>query len=697
MNENEKELNGINREFTESPANEGTTNCTVSTSVDETKLNEAVCAETESPALSIADIAEKADPDDNSETSVEEQENIDTKDAAEALARQAELEAAEGKISEAENTMKEAEKLMDDAETSEAKKTDEKINYHSFSKSELVGALRHIIDTNDVMAHKKVASIKQSFYLLRNREIEAEMEEYVDNGNSPDTFTASIDETEVEIKELLAKFREMRSDYLSAEESRRQENLTLKLKIINQLRELAEDIDNINLHFPKFQQLQADFKAITDIPAGDVADTWKNYQLSVEQFYDRLKMNKELRDLDFRKNLEYKRQLIDQAKALETEPDPVAAFRKLQELHEKWRETGPVAKEIREEIWDEFKAASTKVNKRHQDFFEARKAKETANEEAKIKLCEELETIDMDNLNLFKDWDKETKHVLELQEQWKTLGFASRKVNTQLFNRFRKKCDEFFQRKGEYFKSIKDEYANNLAQKTALCEAAEALREKETDYKKAIDRISKMQAEWRKIGPVARKNSDAIWERFNAACNYFYEQRKSATSALRQEENANLAAKRAIITALKAIDIEELERNQAVAQVRELQKQWNQTGHVPYRQKDTLFAEYRQVCDSLYSSLDMRHQQQRMSSFEEELAGMDSDKAKMMREREKLSRAYESKKNELNTAENNLGFFNIKSSAGSTMLRDMERRIKRLREDLELISQKISAINQKMQ
>lgn len=654
MNENDKELTGTAPQLTESPATDGAT------------ANNAapLRAETESPAMTIAEAAdvcvEKESPAMDIALDVEKNGETDNE------------------IPQAVNT------------------DEERVNYHSFTKNQLVEALQQIVDAADASAHKKVAAIKQSFYMLRNREIEAEMEEYVDNGNSPETFTSAVDAAEVHMKDLLARFREIRSEYLSAEETRRQENLVLKRKIIDQLRELADDIDNINLHFPKFQQLQSDFKAITDIPAGDVADTWKNYQLAVEQFYDRLKMNKELRDLDFRKNLEYKRDLIAHAKSLETESDPVAAFRELQELHEKWRETGPVAKDMREAIWDEFKAASTIINKRHQEFFEARKATETANEEAKIKLCEEIEAIDMDKLNSFKEWDQETQHVLDLQARWKKLGFASRKVNNQLFNRFRKVCDEFFQRKGAYFKSVKEEYAANLARKVALCEQAEALRETEEDYRKAIDRITVLQSEWRKIGPVARKNSDAVWQRFNEACNHFYQQRKSATAAVRQEENANLAAKRAIIAALKAIDVEETERGQATAQVKELQKQWNQTGHVPFRQKDVLIAEYRQVVDALYASLDMRHQQARMSSFEEQLADMNSDQGKLQRERERLSRAYEAKKNELKTAENNMGFFNVKSSAGNNMMRDMERRIKRLREDLELIAQKISAVNNKL-
>ncbi len=690
MNENEKELTGITPELTEPTACQGVNESAIPEVAQEAKEE---CAETESPAEAMAEAADAIEAKEETPAAPEASKDEDA--PAEVCA---ETESPAEAISEATDALEGMAAEQADASEDEMEEAKEevRVNYHSLTKTELVDALREIVGAKDASAHKKVAAIKQSFYTLRNREIQAEMDEYVEAGNAPETFTASIDEAETQLKELLNAFRELRSQYLSAEEERKRENLVLKQKIIDQLRQLADDIDNINLHFPKFQQLQADFKAITDIPAGDVADTWKNYQLAVEQFYDRLKMNKELRDLDFRKNLEYKRTLIDQAKALETEPDPVAAFRKLQDLHEKWRETGPVAKDIRESIWDEFKAASTVVNKRHQEFFEARKAQETANEKAKTELCEQIEAIDMSKLDSFKAWDAETKHVLELQAEWKKLGFASRKVNTALFNRFRAVCDDFFTRKAAYFKSVKDEYAANMAKKVALCEQVEALKESEEDNRKAMETVTRLQAEWRKIGPVARKNSDAVWQRFNDACNYFYKQRKQENAAVRQEENANLAAKRAVVAALKAIDLDETERTEAIRQVRELQKQWSAVGHVPFRQKDALFSEYRQVCDKLYGQLDMHRQQARMSSFEEQLAGMDADKAKLMRERERLSRAYEGKKNELNTAENNLGFFNVKSSEGSSLVRDMERRIKRLREDLELIAQQISAVNQKL-
>jgi hypothetical protein len=572
----------------------------------------------------------------------------------------------------------------------------EDVKLYTLSKEQLVEELQAIVNAEDVSAHKKVAAIKQAFYVLKNREVEEEMAAFVEAGNQPEAFSASLDENETKLKDLLSEFKEKRSSFLAAEEARRQENLEMKKKIIEQLRELADDIDNINLHFQKFQQLQQDFKAITDIPASDVADTWKNYQMAVEQFYDRLKMNKELRDLDFKKNLECKRELIEAAKALENEPDVVTAFRKLQELHDKWRETGPVAKELREEIWDEFKAASTVVNKRHQDFFEAKKANEVANEEAKVKLCEEIESIDMDALNSFNEWDKMTKKIIELQGEWKKLGFASRKMNNALFARFRKVCDEFFARKAEYFKTTKETFAQNLAKKIDLCEKAEALKEL-GDHKKGMEEVVKLQAEWKKVGSVSRKHSDAVWERFTKACNYFFEERKRQNSAIRQEENANLAAKRAIIEALRAINVDELEREDALKQVKELQAQWQTIGHVPFRQKDIIFAEYREVADELYGKLDVRNNRRRMNNFQEQISDISGDDNKLSRERDRLYRQYEAKKTELKTAENNLGFFNVKSSEGNFMVKEMERRIKKIGEEMQMLEEKIALINEKMQ
>lgn len=568
-------------------------------------------------------------------------------------------------------------------------------DFHNLTKEELVNRLKAIVEADDTSAHKTVTALKQAFYVLKNRETTAEMNAFVEAGNQPEAFEAAPDELEQQFKDLYAAFKEKRTQFLASEEERRQKNLEAKREIINQLRNIAEDIDNINLHFTKFQQLQQEFKAISDIPAPDVAETWKNYQLAVEQFYDRLKMNKELRDLDFKKNLEIKRGLIDEAKALEQEPDVIKAFRTLQDLHEKWRETGPVAKDLRDGIWDEFKAASTVVNKRHQEFFETRKAAETANEEAKTKLCEEIEAIDLDAINSFNEWEKMTKKIIELQGEWKKLGYAPRKTNNTLFARFRKVCDDFFARKAEYYKRVKSEFAENLAHKTRLCEEAEALRDME-DRKAALDKVQKLQAEWKTVGSVTRKHSEPIWERFTKACNFLFEERRRQNASQRQEENANLAAKRGIIEALKAINPAEMDRNEALKSLKALQAQWQSVGHVPFRQKDAVYAEYREAADALYNALSISRSQSRMNDFEDRIADMEAGDNRLGRERDRLVRACEAKKAELNTAENNLGFFNVKSSEGNSMLREMDRRIKNIKEEIKLLEQKIAAIDEKM-
>lgn len=413
----------------------------------------------------------------------------------------------------------------------------------------------------------------------------------------------------------------------------------------------------------------------------------------MEKFYDHLKMNKELRDLDFKKNLEAKRQLIDEAKALAENPDALDAFRKLQELHNQWRELGPVAKEIREEIWDEFKAASTVINKRHQDYFEQRKASEQANETGKTAICEEIEKIDTDALKSFAAWDEATRQIIELQKKWKEFGFASRKANNLLFSRFRKACDDFFEKKTEYFKKTKEEFNENLEKKVALCEKAEALKDL-NDVRKAADEVVKLQAEWKKIGSVPRKQSDAIWQRFQTACNFFFDERKRLSNAKRQEENANLAAKKDVIERLKAIP-KDAERKDVIATVRELQNEWQKIGFVPFRAKDKVYEEYRKELNAIFENFDIRESRNRMNNFKEQIENLKDDSQKMGRERDRLMRVLEAKRNDLKTFENNLGFFNVKSSAGNSMLKEIERKIKRLKEEIKDVEEKINLLDSK--
>jgi len=563
--------------------------------------------------------------------------------------------------------------------------------YHSMTKAELADALAAIVKAGQAERHKEVAVIKQAFYQLRNAELEDEAIRFAEQAAPGETFVSSTDPEEIRLKDLLGSFREMRNAYLAAEEERRMDNLAKKNEIIGRLKDIAADIDSINLHIPEVRRLQEEFKAISDIPAGAVNDSWKNYQLVVEQIFDCLKMNKELRDLDFKKNFEIKRDLIEQAKLLTTQEDVIDAFKKLQALHDLWREAGPVAKEYREDLWNEFKALSTMINKRHQDYFEARKQAEAANEQAKTLLCEEIEAINIDGLKTFAAFEQATNSIKDMQARWKKLGFASRKANNALFARFRKSADEFFARKAEFFANTKAELASNLEKKIALCEKAEALKDS-TDYKKTAEAIMALQAEWKTIGSVPRKHSDTVWQRFMAACNTFFDARKRDMASRRHEENENLAAKRLVIEALKAIP-SDAQRSQVIEALKEQQARWNAIGHVPFKVKDKLYEEYRATLDAVRENFDLRESRARMNRFEEQLSGLSGDERRLARERDRLTRALEQKRNELKTFENNLGFFSIKSKEGSSMLREMEHRTQRIKDEIKELEDKIKLLD----
>lgn len=537
----------------------------------------------------------------------------------------------------------------------------------------------------------EVARLKQQFYAIRKIELEKEKAEFLEKGNEEAAFAAKVDEVEEKFKEILNIIKEKKATLLAQQEAERQANYEKKVKIIEEITSLAADTDNVNRTYPRFKELQQEFKTVGEVPPTVATEQWKQYQDAVESFYDQLKVNKELRDYDFKKNLDTKQLLCSEAEKLADETDVIVAFKRLQELHDKWRETGPVAKEIREEIWSRFKDASAIVNKKYQSFFEERKAREQENETAKTAICERIEALDFESLKSFSAWDEMTKTILAAQEDWKKLGFASKKMNNALFARFRATCDKFFEMKATYFKTIKDDLTSNLEKKIALCEKAEALKDS-TDWKKTTDEFIALQKEWKTIGAVAKKHSDAVWKRFLAACDYFFEEKKKNTSSTRQVEQANLKQKKEIIAKLGAIT-EDVARDEAVKQVKELMAQWQQVGHVPYRDKDKVYEAYRAKVDELYKRLDMRGAQARMANFEESVSGMSGDENKLYRERERLMRSYEQKRNELNTYENNMGFFNSKSKSGDSMLRELERKIQRIKEDLATLEQKIKVID----
>ncbi len=605
---------------------------------------------------------------------------------------------SEGTVNECVETSSPALSLAEAADAVEEEKEEENKEdskdmrrFHSLDKDGLIAEIKDILENNRMEAHKEVTALKQAFFNIKTKENLEQLNAFIDEGNDPAAFSSPVDEKENEFKTLYSEFKEKRAAFILADEQMRKENLEKKNVILEKLKAITEDIDNVNVRFPDFQQLVQDFKAIKEIPASAESDLWKQFQSVTEQFYDHLKMNKELRDLDFKKNLEAKKALIDEAKKLEENQDPIAAFRSLQTIHEQWRNIGPVAKDLRDEIWDEFKAASAIINRRHQDYFEQRKATELANEEAKTKLCEEIEAIDLSAINSFNEWNATTEKIIDLQKRWREYGFAPRKSNTQLYARFREACDKFFNAKTEYFQKTKDEFAANLEKKTLLCEKAEALKATD-DIRKATAEVVKLQAEWKKIGSVPRKYSDSIWERFQKACNYFFDERKKQENARREVENANLEKKRAIIEELKLLP-KDGDRREVIGRVKELQAAWQEAGFVPFKLKDKIYAEYRAICDELYGAFDNKERKARMNNFQERVANLKNEGQNLNRERDRLVRVLEAKRNEMKTIENNMGFFNVKSSAGNSMVKDMERKINRLKEEMKQVEEKIAILD----
>ena len=564
-------------------------------------------------------------------------------------------------------------------------------------KTEIVAALEKISQKDAAeITREEVNRLKVQFFAIRHDELAAEKAEFLAKGNEEAAFAALPDEHEDAFKAALNIIKDKKAELAAAQEAERLINLDKKNAVIDEIDAASEDTDNVHRHLDKVRELQQQFKAIGEVPAPEVSNLWKRYQTATEKFYDQLKVNKDLRDLDFRKNFESKLLICEESERLSEEPDVVVAFRRLQDLHDKWREIGPVAKEQREDIWNRFKDASAVINKKYQAFFEERKAAERANEEAKNALCEQIEAISLDELKSFAAWDEKTKAVLQAQEEWKKLGFASRKTNAALFTRFRSLCDNFFSSKATYFKSVKDDLSENLAKKLTLCEKAEELKDS-TDWKKTTDKLIALQNEWKSIGAVPKKQSDAVWTRFRAACDYFFEQKKQTGSDTRRTEQANLKEKKAIIEQLRAITAEgAADIAAAKASVRELMGKYQQIGHVPFRDKDKLHDAYRAEVSRLYDELDMSTAKAGMAAFEASVDEMSGDSRELMRQRDKLMRSLEMKRSEIKTFENNLGFFNSRTKSGEAMLNDIQRRISRLRDDQTNIEKKIALIDSKL-
>lgn len=542
----------------------------------------------------------------------------------------------------------------------------------------------------DEISREEVSRLKQRYYALRKATDEDARKQFIANGNDPEAFIPEEDPADEVLRQLLNSIKEKKAARAAEVEAELQRNYEQKNALIAEIAAMSNDTDNVNRHFTRFREIQQEFKNVGDVAPQQMSDQWKRYQEAVEIFYDQLKVNKDLRDYDFRKNLETKLQLCAEAEQLDAEADVISAFRRLQDLHVTWRETGPVDKEQREEIWARFKEASAVVNKKYQAFFEERKAREQENEAAKTAICERLEALDFDALKSFNAWNDMTKTILQAQEDWRKLGFASKKANNVLFARFRAVCDKFFARKAEYYKSVKEDMAANLEKKISLCEQAEALKDS-TDWKATAEKLTELQRQWKTIGSVPKKRSDEVWKRFQEACDYFFEQKKRDLSQSRKSEQENLRAKRALTASLREIAAD-APRQDVVAAIKDAQARWGEIGHVPFREKDKVYEEFRAAINELYKVHDLKDTRANFARFENSINEM-SDSGKLSRERERLARVLETKRSELATYQNNLGFFNFKSTSGSSMLRDIERKTQRIRDDIADLEKKIALID----
>ena len=561
------------------------------------------------------------------------------------------------------------------------------------TKEEILAKLKEVVADVENVAKPEIDGLKQSFYKLHNAEQDAARKLFIENGGAAENFVPQTDSVEEEFKNIMSVIKEKRSALTAELEKQKEMNLQVKLSIIEELKELVESPDDANKSYTEFKKLQQQWNEVKLVPQAKVNELWKNYQLYVEKFYDLLKLNNEFREYDFKKNLEIKTHLCEAAEKLADEADVVSAFHQLQKLHQEFRDTGPVAKELRDEIWARFKAASTTVNRRHQQHFEALKEVEQHNLDQKTVICEIIEAIDYKELTNFASWESKTQEVIALQNKWKTIGFAPQKMNVKIFERFRKACDEFFRKKGEFFKTLKEGMNENLEKKRALCEKAEALKDS-TDWKATADELTKLQKEWKTIGPVAKKYSDAVWKRFISACDYFFEQKNKATSSQRSVEQENLEQKKAIIEKLNAID-DQMDTEEATQLVRDLMKEWNGIGHVPFKEKDRIYKQYHSQIDKLFERFNISASNKKLSNFKSTISSIQEGSPQALyREREKLVRAFDNMKNELQTYENNLGFLTTSSKKGNSLLTEINRKVEKLKADIELVKEKIKVVDE---
>ena len=578
----------------------------------------------------------------------------------------------------------------------QAEKEEEKpgsAHHAASSKEQLIESLKMLIDKEVDAVKDEVETIKQLFYKKTKAEIEELKKAYTEESGEEEGFIAPIDELEETFKSLLNTFRIKKANLFAQLEKEKETNLIQKQHILEQMKVLVDSNDDVSVHINEFRTLQQKWKSIGQVPQAASTELWKQYNLYQESFWDLIKINNELREYDFKKNLESKSQLCESAEKLAAENDIISAFQHLQKLHEEWHELGPVAREIREQIWNRFKEASTVINKKHQTYFDTIRKLEDENYEAKIALCEKIEAFEFGHLNNYKGWDEATKTVLEWQEEWRSIGFAPRKVNQKIFDRYRKACDKFFSAKAEFYKETKNVLTQNADKKKALCEKAEALKES-TEWKETGDKLIQLQKEWKTIGPVAKRLSDDLWKRFITACDYFFEQKNKNTSGQRSVETENLAKKKELIAKIAAFEKTE-NPAESLANLRVLMAEWTTIGHVPFKEKDKVYKEYRDAVDKQFETLNVDSSNRRIESFRSNLKDMSNKgENKLYREREKLVRAYEHLKSEIATYENNIGFFSTNSKKGGGLIKEMERKIEALKDESKLIEQKINMIDE---
>ena len=559
------------------------------------------------------------------------------------------------------------------------------------NKKEVLARAREIAQGEEAPQKEEVDYLKTAFYKLHIAEREARLKEYIDGGGDPEAYQILPDEDEEAFKAEMGIIKERRQKLFKEQEQEKQENLQRKLEIIEKIKAMVTSPEEANKSYKEFKALQEEWKEIKNVPAEKANELWRNYQLYVEQFYDLLKLNSEAREYDFKKNLELKTKLCEAAEKLAEETEIISAFHQLQKLHQEFREIGPVAKELREEIWTRFKAASTVINKRHQQHFEELRAKEEDNLARKTALCEKVEAIAAEENKGSADWERHTKEIIAIQAEWKTIGFAPQKMNVKIFERFRAACDDFFGRKAEYFKGLKENFKENADKKRALIEKAKALQDS-TDWKSTSDKLINLQKEWKTIGMVPKKLGDQLWEEFLGACNKFFEARNAAGASGRGEEYQNLEKKRGIIEQLKAIATETGEGMQE--KVQQLVEQYQAIGHVPFKEKDKIYAEYHSIVDKLYKELNISVAKRRLSKFKDNLRqvaerggdALDNERARLMRQ-------YEQLKSEVQTYENNLGFLNASSKKGNSLIDEMNRKVQKLKDEVQLVRDKIKAID----